>query len=82
MAQFIVRNLEDDVRDKLRELAQTHGQSMEEMVREILRGAVMKKKAPALGLGSQIAQRFAGKGLTEPIPEIRGQSFEPPSFEQ
>jgi len=82
MAQFIVRNLEDDVRDKLRDLAHSHGQSMEEMVREILRGAVMKKKSPKLGLGSQIAQRFAGKGLDEDIPEIRGQSIEPPSFEQ
>jgi len=82
MAQFIVRNLEDDVRDKLRELAHSHGQSMEEMVREILRGAVMKKKPPKPGLGSQIAQRFAGKGLDEDIPELRGQSIDPPSFEQ
>ena len=44
MAQFIVRNLEDDVRDKLRELAQSHGQSMEETVRDILRCAVAKAR--------------------------------------
>ena len=82
MAQFIVRNLEDDIRDKLRELAQEHGQSMEEMVREILRGAVMGNKAPKLGLGSQFAERFEGKGLTEDISEIRGQFIDPPSLDQ
>jgi len=82
MAQFIVRNLEDDVRDKLRDMARRHGQSMEETVREILRRAVMGKKVPKLGLGSQFAKRFEGKGLKEDIPELRGQSIEPPSFEQ
>jgi len=81
VAQFIVRNLEDDVRDKLRDLARSHGQSMEEMVREILRGAVMKNKGRKLGLGSQIAQRFSENGLDEGIPELRGQFIEPPSFE-
>jgi len=80
MAQIIVRNLEADVRDKLRDLARSHGQSMEEMVREILRGAVMGKRAPELGLGSQFAEQFEGKGLKEDIPEIRGQSTKPPSF--
>lgn len=82
MAQFIVRNLEDDVRDKLREMAQHHGQSMEEMVREILRGAVMKKQPAKLGLGSQFAKEFQGKGLTEEIPELRGQAVEPPTFDE
>ncbi len=82
MAQFIVRNLEDDVRDKLRDLASNRGQSLEEMVREILRSAVMEKEPPKLGLGSQFTNLFGGKGLTEDIPEIRGQSIEPPSFEQ
>jgi len=82
LAQFMIHNLEDDVRDKLRDLARNHGQSMEEMVREILRGAVMEKESPKLGLGSQFANRFSGKGLTEDIPEIRGQFIEPPSFDQ
>ena len=40
MAQLIVRNLEEEVRSKLRERAQQHGRSMEEEVREILRSAV------------------------------------------
>jgi len=81
MAQLIVRNLEEDVRDKLRDLARSHGQNMEELVREILRGAVMGKKIPKLGLGSQFAEQFEGKGLKEAIPEMRGQSMDPPCFE-
>lgn len=81
MAQFVVRNLEDDVRDKLRELARNHGQSMEEMVREILRGAVMGQSAPQVGLGTRLAERFASQGLTEEIPELRNNPIEPPRFD-
>jgi hypothetical protein len=28
-------------------------------------------------LGSRIAARFAGAGLTEPLPELHGQTIEP-----
>jgi len=82
MAQFIVRNLEDDVRDKLRDLARSHGQSMEETVREIRRRAVMRKSAPLPRLGSRLAQRFESYGLDEDIAELRGQLIKPPSFDQ
>lgn len=81
MAQFIVRNLEDDVRDKLRELARSQGQSLEELVREILRSTVMREKTPPSRLGTRLAKRFAGKGLAQAIPELRGQHVEPPRFE-
>ncbi len=81
MAQFIVRNLEDDVRDKLRDLASSCGKSMEEMVREILRGAVMEQTTPQPPLGSQLSQRFSSLGLKQEIPELRGQEAKPPSFE-
>jgi len=82
MAQFIVRNLEDDVRDKLRDLARNHGQSMEEMVRDILRRAVMRKNAPRPRLGSRLARRFEAHGLDEDISELRGQPIEPPNFDR
>ena len=39
MAQIVVRNLEDDVKEKLRRRAAAHGCSMEEEVRSILRAA-------------------------------------------
>jgi len=82
MAQFIVRNLEDDVRDKLKELARRRGKNMEEMVREILRRAVMQKSAPRPHLGSRIAQRFESLGLVEDLAELRDQPIEPPSFDR
>ena len=40
MAQLLVRNLDDDVKARLRVLAAEHGRSMEEEVRVILRQAV------------------------------------------
>ncbi len=81
MAQFIVRNLEDDVRNKLRDLARDQGLSMEELVREILRHTVMREAAPKPRLGSRLSKRFAGQGLAQEIPELRGQHIEPLRFE-
>lgn len=81
MAQLIVRNLEDEVRDKLREMALRHGRSMEEEVRDILRGAVAGQGEPPPKLGSWLAERFSACGLDEDIPELRGQPLEPPNFE-
>ena len=43
MAQFIVRNLEDDVKARLKRRAAHHGRSMEEEVRHILRDAVKEQ---------------------------------------
>ena len=40
MAQLTIRDLEDDVHDRLRVRAAQHGRSMEEEAREILRRAV------------------------------------------
>ena len=80
MAQLIVRNLEDDIRDKLRAMAAEHGRSMEEEVREILRSAVLCATGAKSDLGSRLAARFRGCGLTEPIAELRGQSAAPAGF--
>lgn len=84
MAQLIVRNLEDDVRDKLRKRAHSHGRSMEEEVRDILRAAVVTDaQTPNLpGLGTRIAQRFADCHLEADfqIPEWRGHEPRPASF--
>jgi plasmid stability protein len=80
MAQFIVRNIEDDVRDRLRSLAKRHGRSMEEEVREILRAAVVARATPAEGLGTRASARFRACGLDHDIPELRGSYVEPPRF--
>ncbi len=77
MAQILVRNLDDDVKEKLQLRARRHGRSTEEEVREILRNAVRDQDEPELGLGSRLAARFAGLGLTEEIPEWRGYPARP-----
>jgi plasmid stability protein len=73
MAQFIVRNLEDDVKARLKRRAARHGRSMEEEARHILRDAVKKQDQRVAKLGSRIAARFAKVGLTTELPELRGQ---------
>ena len=78
MAQLIVHNLEDDVRDKLRALAAEHGRSMEEEVREILRAAALRASiVPATRLGSLLAERFRDCGLEDEFQEFRGQPARP-----
>ena len=73
MAQFIVRNLEEDVKARLKRRAEHHGRSMEEEVRHILRNAVKEQNQRVSRLGSRIAARFAKAGLTTDLPELRGQ---------
>ena len=77
MAQFIVRNIEDDVKAGLKARASEHGWSMEEEVRQILRRAVSAEGRARPKLGSRIAARFSDVGLTEPLPEMHGQSIAP-----
>ena len=77
MAQFVVRDLEDDVKTKLKRRAERHGRSMEEEIRQILRDAVKNSGQPAIRLGSRIAARFSRVGLADDLPEVRGQPARP-----
>jgi plasmid stability protein len=81
MAQFTVRNLEDDVKLRLKQRAVRHGHSLEQEVRQILRHAVNEEPVPAAGLGRRIAARFAEIGLTDDLPEWKGDSPQPMPFE-
>ena len=83
MAQVVVRNLDNELKDALKRRAQRHGCSMEEEIRRILLRAV-NEETPQTGgnLGSRIAQRFAGIGLEAPLPELHGQAFEPIRFDR
>ena len=80
MAQFIVRNLEEDVKARLKRRAQRYGRSMEEEARHILRNALMQANQPAPKLGSRIAARFAKTGLKADLPELHGQPARPADF--
>ena len=73
MAQFVVRDLEDAVKARLKRRAERNGRSMEEEVRDILRNAAKEENRPAPRLGSRIAARFAKTGLIADLPELRGQ---------
>lgn len=72
MAQLVVRGLEEDIKAKLQQRARRHGRSTEEEVREILRNAVREEGGPPRPLGTLLRNRFAGLGLEEALPEIRG----------
>jgi plasmid stability protein len=82
VAQLVVRDLESDVKTKLQRRARQHGRSMEEEVRSILRQAVATGGQVAQGLGSQIAERFRGIGLTADMPELRAEEPRPAVFDQ
>lgn len=72
MAQLIVRNLEEDVKERLRRQASRHGRSVEEEVRDILRNAVRREGQRTTGLGSELSQVFRHIGLKQAIPELKG----------
>ena len=80
MAQVIIRNLEDNVKARLKQRAKRHGCSMEEEARAILRNAIRTENKPLPRLGSRIAARFAKIGLTADLPELRGSSARPADF--
>jgi plasmid stability protein len=82
MAQFIVRDLEEIVKSRLKRRAQLHGCSMEEEVRVILRNAVKEQIKPQPRLGSHIASLFSKVGLTEELPELHGQQPRPVDFQK
>jgi plasmid stability protein len=84
MAQILVRDIEESVKEDLRRLARKNGRSMEAEVRDILRSGVYERVERRAGLGSEIAALFSGQGigLEEPIPELRGFPVEPISFDE
>ena len=68
MAQLIVRRLDDDVKKRLKIRAKRHGRSLEAEARAILEDAAQRGSSEANaepGLGTRIARRFKGIGLTK-----------------
>ena len=77
MASITIRNLDDDVKPRLRMRAAGHGRSMKEEARLILGDAVEREPAPAKGLGTALHELFKPFGGVElEIPPR-----EPPGFE-
>lgn len=65
MASITIRNLDDNVKTRLRKRAAEHGRSMEEEARLILADAVEREAPPAKGLGTAIHELFKPFGGVE-----------------
>jgi len=77
MAQVVVRNLDEEIKKRLKQRADEHGISMEAEVRLILASTLKERKPVSKGLGSRITSRFANHGLERPLPELHGQDICP-----
>lgn len=81
MASITVRNIDEHVKARLRVRAATHGRSMEDEVREILKSALAEQASPSSNLAEAIRQRFqAVGGIDLPEPE-REPLRQPPRFD-
>ena len=64
MASMTIRNLDEDIKQRLRVQAAEHGHSMEEEARAILRTALIEAASPT-NLAQAIRARFAPLGGVE-----------------
>ena len=79
MANMTIRNLDDDIKQRLRIQAAEHGHSMEEEARAILRAALTETASPT-NLARAIRARFAPLGGVELDIPPREPMREPPRF--
>lgn len=77
MASITIRNLNDDLKRRLRVRAAQHGRSMEEEARDILRLAVGEPD-PRPNLAASIRSRFAPLGGVELDVPTREPMRDPP----
>ena len=81
MASITIRNLDDEVKTRLRTRAAGNGHSMEEEARLILAQAVERAPPPAKGLGTALHELFKPFGGVELELPPREPMREPPRFE-
>lgn len=77
-----VRNLDDDVKARLRVRAAENGRSMEAEVRAILRASVIDDIGPPERMGSWIHALFAGLGGSELELPSRDEPARGPDFSE
>jgi plasmid stability protein len=81
MASITIRNLDDSLKSRLRIQAATHGRSMEDEARDILRSALNQTAPPPANLVDTLRARFAPLGGFD-MPDVpREPMREPPSFD-
>jgi plasmid stability protein len=76
MASITIRNLDDDLKRRLRVRAAENGRSMEEEARELLRQALGPPSAPR-NLGQSIHARFAAIGGIDLAKEVPAKARPP-----
>ena len=81
MASITIRNLDDDVKRRLRIRAAGHGRSMEEEAREILREVVGEERR-SQNLAAAIRARVAPLGGVDLNLPPREPMRDPPAFDQ
>jgi antitoxin FitA len=82
MASLTIRNLEEQLKERLRIQAAIHGRSMAEEARTILRSALGRSLARPANLAASIRARLAPLGGVE-LPRIpREPMRDPPTFER
>lgn len=81
MASITIRNLEDDIKQRLRVRAAEHGRSMEEEAREILRRVMTEDSSPR-NLAAAIRARVARSARVDLDLPAREPMREPPRFER
>jgi antitoxin FitA len=82
MASITIRNLEDQLKRRLRIRAARQGRSMEDEARDILRAALSTNPLPPANLAEAIRRRFEPLGgIKLPLP-ARKAMRKPPSFKE
>ncbi|MGA2493431.1 MAG: plasmid stabilization protein [Roseiarcus sp.] len=71
MANLTIRNLEESLKSRLRIRAATHGRSMEDEARALLRAALSQEDQEAKGLGSAIHALFRPLGGLDDVAPLR-----------
>ena len=81
MASITIRNLDAPLKSRLRVQAATHGRSMEEEARVILRAALNREPARPGNLAAAIRACFGESGGVELDPPPREPMRDPPKFD-
>ncbi len=80
MASITIRNLDNDLKGRLRVRAARHGRSMEDEARDMLRTALAGERQPPRSLAAAIRRRFQSLGGVDLPIAPREAMREPPRF--
>lgn len=86
MAQLLIPDLDDDLRERLARRAREHGRSVEDEAQQILRNAVRppNRMEATEGMGTRLANLFSGLNLTDEersLFELPRQPVRPAAFD-